>query len=274
MSKYNNQNCPVCGGQFTENDDIAVCPICGAPHHRECFLQTGRCAYEDKHGTEEQWQKPEEPEEPKAEPVEPEVERPQGPRQGIPNMPPFMFTQIDPNEDIDGEKAGNIIRFVGINAIRYLNIFRKFFQSGSIFSWNWIAFLFPDYWLFSRKCYKEGVLVSAIRILLQIPIISLNILAGSTDVAVIFNSIHKLPSSDLLVLYTSCFGIIALSILVGMLGDFIYKKKVYSDLKRLKENNTLDGFTLARTGGVNLFAAGISYIAIGTIMSLITEFLL
>lgn len=42
-------NCPVCGKQFTRDDDIVVCPECGAPHHRECYETQGRCFFEDRH---------------------------------------------------------------------------------------------------------------------------------------------------------------------------------------------------------------------------------
>ena len=42
--------CPVCQKRFVLGDDVVVCPECGAPHHRECFEQNGRCAFEDKHG--------------------------------------------------------------------------------------------------------------------------------------------------------------------------------------------------------------------------------
>ena len=115
--------------------------------------------------------------------------------------------------------------------------------------------------------------MSAIRILLQIPIIALGIFTNGSDAPTLMNSIMTLPVSDLVVLYSSSFGIIALSVLIGLLGDFIYKKKVYSDLKNLRETNNMDGFTLASTGGVNLLAAAVSYFAANAVISLITDFL-
>ena len=51
--KYTNYKCPVCNNQFTEDDDVVVCPECGTPHHRECYIQNGNCANADKHGTNE-----------------------------------------------------------------------------------------------------------------------------------------------------------------------------------------------------------------------------
>lgn len=42
-------NCPVCNKQFTKDDDIVVCPECGAPHHRECYEKEEHCYFADKH---------------------------------------------------------------------------------------------------------------------------------------------------------------------------------------------------------------------------------
>ncbi len=51
MSKFENKLCPVCRERFHESDDIAVCPECGTPHHRACYLAANKCALEKLHGT-------------------------------------------------------------------------------------------------------------------------------------------------------------------------------------------------------------------------------
>lgn len=65
MTDYTGIKCPICGKPFTAQDDIVVCPECGAPYHRECYLQAGKCVFADKHGTADAWQAPKE--EPKPE---------------------------------------------------------------------------------------------------------------------------------------------------------------------------------------------------------------
>ena len=55
MSKYTGFHCPICGGVFTDQDDVVVCPDCGAPHHRECWTQRGHCAYQDRHKENLEW---------------------------------------------------------------------------------------------------------------------------------------------------------------------------------------------------------------------------
>lgn len=58
MTDYVGLKCPVCGKTFTAEDDIVVCPICGAPYHRHCYAEVGKCVYEDKHGTPDAWNPP------------------------------------------------------------------------------------------------------------------------------------------------------------------------------------------------------------------------
>ena len=38
---YMGKPCPVCSRTFREEDDIVVCPKCGAPYHRECYEEKG-----------------------------------------------------------------------------------------------------------------------------------------------------------------------------------------------------------------------------------------
>lgn len=51
MFRFENKMCPVCRKRFHEGDDIAVCPECGTPHHRACYLETKKCALEELHKT-------------------------------------------------------------------------------------------------------------------------------------------------------------------------------------------------------------------------------
>ncbi|MCI1955929.1 MAG: zinc-ribbon domain-containing protein [Oscillospiraceae bacterium] len=55
---YVGLKCPVCGKTFSADDDIVVCPQCGAPYHRECYARVGKCIYSDRHGTPDAWKPP------------------------------------------------------------------------------------------------------------------------------------------------------------------------------------------------------------------------
>lgn len=58
---YMGKPCPVCSRTFRDEDDIVVCPKCGAPYHRECYEEKGSCIFKDLHKKHESW---------KAEPAE------------------------------------------------------------------------------------------------------------------------------------------------------------------------------------------------------------
>lgn len=47
--RYTGETCPVCNQVFQEDDDIVVCPDCGTPHHRKCYLKNKHCANEALH---------------------------------------------------------------------------------------------------------------------------------------------------------------------------------------------------------------------------------
>ncbi len=51
MSKFVGRLCPVCRERFCDNDETVVCPVCGTPHHRACYLARNKCALEDLHGS-------------------------------------------------------------------------------------------------------------------------------------------------------------------------------------------------------------------------------
>ena len=55
MSLYKGVACPYCQNAFQDADDIAVCPDCGAPHHRQCYLDHGSCYHENRHGDHFAW---------------------------------------------------------------------------------------------------------------------------------------------------------------------------------------------------------------------------
>ena len=47
--------CPVCSQNFHEGDDVVVCPKCGAPYHRDCYKQNGKCIFPELHKDGKNW---------------------------------------------------------------------------------------------------------------------------------------------------------------------------------------------------------------------------
>ena len=68
MLDYTGIKCPVCQVPFGKDDDIVVCPQCGAPYHRACYEKEGKCIFDDLHAQGKDWQPPAAPKvEPSAE---------------------------------------------------------------------------------------------------------------------------------------------------------------------------------------------------------------
>ena len=47
-----------CGKPLTLQDDIVVCPDCGAPYHRTCYEKMGLCIHAPAHGAGYEWKFP------------------------------------------------------------------------------------------------------------------------------------------------------------------------------------------------------------------------
>lgn len=58
MFQYKGIACPHCGQEFKETDEILICPDCGAPYHRRCIQELGKCQFEDLHRKGENWRPP------------------------------------------------------------------------------------------------------------------------------------------------------------------------------------------------------------------------
>lgn len=58
MPKYYGCPCEGCGKPLTLQDDIVVCPDCGAPYHRTCYEKMGLCIHAPAHGAGYEWKFP------------------------------------------------------------------------------------------------------------------------------------------------------------------------------------------------------------------------
>ena len=209
--KIEGESCPVCKAYLFPEDDIVFCPICGAPHHRDCYASIGKCGLQDLHGTDEQYtpkrdddnignQSKTERNEccPKCgkEKVEealfcpycgndfaaknPDPQQPQGfgasqPPMGFytPFVDPYGGIPHDGSVKIDGESVEDVKKFVFSNTHRYIPLFFKQNKKNKT-GWNWAAFLFPHCWLFFRKQYNAGIIAIALVIFSAVLAIPLN----------------------------------------------------------------------------------------------------
>lgn len=198
MFLNSNEKCPVCGRLFTQEDDIVICPVCGTPHHRECYNSLGHCINSDKHGTDFEYtpQSSGEPKQsqsdfapgsqegqyyvpPQSADYSPENaqhenqnEKEQNKKEQntekkfyetyIPNFPNMQYSAKYANDTrtVGGKNLEEVAAVVNSNADRFIP---KFLKNKKI-SWNWSAFIFGPYYLFFRKMYKQGIIFMALNL--------------------------------------------------------------------------------------------------------------
>ena len=166
--KYTNYKCPVCNNQFTEDDDIVVCPECGIPHHRECYIQNGECANTDKHGTNEpievEFVDVEDNNEPITE-AENEVNKTQNAEQVVQEIFEEM-KGVAGDYMLNGKHVSFYEAAIGKNQKHYIPRFIFMDKTKKAVSWNIAGFFVPLAWCLYRKMYKFAAIILALYMIL------------------------------------------------------------------------------------------------------------
>lgn len=311
MPKYTAQKCASCQTLFVEGDDIVVCPECGSPYHRECYLKEGRCINTQLHEAHEIW-KPEDTK-PLTEdnqavkevvcsncgakstnrdafcrqcgcPIDMEKatgsmyrrikEEELAEKYGIPFSDiSFGFgSDINKDDDVDGNTVAEYTRYVGSNFFYFIPRFSRF-AKGNRRSFNISAFLFPDLYFFYRKMLPQGIAMLILTIILSIP---------STIVAMVnYGIIESIPfvEETWFVYLGYAFFIIAyvLRIVAGFLANNMYYNKAKKDIRKIKETVAELGerhAMLAANGGVSWKYVILSFVAESIVSMVVIEMLM
>ncbi len=289
--------CPVCQAYLFNEDDVVYCPICGAPHHRECYNSLGKCALEHLHGTDKQYERKK-----VAEPTVKEetykvcphctkkIDKDSRvcPYCGRPNIT-GMYINFDTlggvQKDTDignSVTADDAKSFVAVNTQRYIPKFLSF-KEGKKISWNWLAFIFPEGWFFSRKLYKSGALVITVLVALQMllfpltAVLNQNVFTSYDEMTVfLMNYISNSMSSGELLPITlaliASLGTVVVRIIAALFGDKIYYANVLERVK-LQAKSDLDREDYIRKyGGVNFFTFLLGIIIVNNLPNIIFMF--
>ena len=299
-------SCVCCKAYLFEEDDVVYCPVCGAPHHRECYNKLNHCALEELHGTENEYDAEMEAEKRQTASDSSNNQRNETecPRcgmkyspnlkgcpncgknefEGFGNFQTFDFlggvpADLKLDEDITAEQAK---KFVLANTHRYIPKFVTLNPKSKI-SWNWMAFLFPCGWFLSRKMYKYGIIVgifSIIASILTYPL-TMQMYRNGLDTATNYPEMAKqmmgiLPSIGSSILLIFGLGLIfnlIIRVISGMFGDYIYKNHVISTLKEINQTSEDAEYDYRKKGGVNIFMFFIGTMLVQNIPSIIATFL-
>ena len=306
------ESCVRCQAYLFPEDDVVYCPVCGAPHHRECYNELGHCALEQFHGTDKQYDKVKAAERERAEENggTPEPEEVDGritcrmchekydfslnfcPKCGAPNIAKaggsfesFDFLGGVPADyDIgDGVTADEAKRFVAVNTRRYIPKFAVLNRKNRS-SWNWAAFLFPYGWALSRKMYKTGIVSGLLAVnssLLYLPITRVLYNAGLADaenyVQAADGVSQNLPKLGLGILIAAAIGFLlnmAVRFVLGVLGDYFYKNYTVDSIKKIRaESEDMDN-DYRKKGGVNIFLFLIGTLAVQYLPAITAAFIM
>ncbi len=278
MFNYNDCICDKCGEKFDTKSDVVVCPICGTPHHRECYKELGHCVNEDKHKDGFEWTAPEKSINfnvsvcPRCQAENPKDAAfcescgislaPQGNNNSKSQaIGEFLGVEIEKTplvspilpKSLEGEcdsvSYKDMAVYIGSSAAYYIYNFKRKQTEGKNFkSFCWSAFLFDGLYFLYRKMWSEAVVILLISSLLSIPnfiIIGSNFGYISSNSPLLFNGIG--------VLATICYMLsIALKIFLGFIAIPRYQKKVVNDLKKIKSqtssNNEYYQTIIAKSG--------------------------
>ena len=303
-------SCVRCHAYLFPEDDIVYCPVCGAPHHRECYNQLGHCALEEFHGTDRQYDKVKAREEEQAAAEMPNTgENAEGlitcqmchekydfalnacPKCGAPNIAKAggSFVNFDflggvpADYDIgDGITADEAKRFVAANTPRYIPKFAVLNVKNKL-SWNWLAFLFPCGWMLSRKMYKNGIiagLLTVISSLFYLPFMNainnLGTTPGETQAQIMQSIYEHLPKMGAAVIAALLAGFvlnIAVRILSALFGDYLYKQYAISSIKTIRAESEDMDYDYRKKGGVNIFLFLLGTMAVQYLPALIGIFI-
>ncbi len=201
MINYTGCKCLICEKTFTDSDDIVVCPTCGTPYHRDCYLEKGECVQTELHENNLSWTPTYNTEpDPRSsyeikdkecpscgilnyhsstvctncdKPLTGEEKPPyqsKNPYQaepmpfnfpGIPN--PFdPMGGISPSDTLEDDiNYGEVSKLVERNTAYYMPVFKRL-KTEKRKKFSLVAFLFTGPWLLYRKMYKQGIIITII----------------------------------------------------------------------------------------------------------------
>lgn len=309
MSKYLGQKCMVCKLKFNENDDIVVCPECGTPHHRECYIKTGECVNKTLHETGESWKREYGTDNDKSgykkcsycdalnkphsiicencgssliENLQKNMSASDtaGKTDYKPNNGVYGRFTFDPNdkccgmnpdEEFESVKLCELADFVKSNQLYYLPIFKKIKDSGQKISLNIMSFLFPELYFANRKMWLWTAVSIIICTLLSLPSF-MYILAGEGIIGVKFGRINIDSNGFEIICNISSWIIYAFKALMLLFANWLYYRHALNKINHKKlSKEKLSKNELSATGGTSLAGAFISF-AIKTFLTLLAMY--
>lgn len=262
MLYYEGLSCPVCQTPFSSDDDMVVCPQCGLPHHRECWLKENRCAMESLHGTELQWNKETATNKSESTQTIPEQQTTHYTPPLQEYTPAYTPSSVAENyhqtQYVDGVSVTDLTAVVGNNTLYYIPRFLRLSQKQSG-GWNWAAFLLGQWWLIYRKQYFWGILLFVFQTVLDLLAVFMwkDVPANATMMEITEIVLQNPLSIPWAIAY---YGYLFTRIFLGFRGNRLYLRHCQSKIRRLREKTPdLSAAELASYGGTAMGVVAVFY---------------
>lgn len=170
--------CIVCKKKFSQDDDVVVCETCGTPYHRDCYKSVGKCINTEYHAKgwtfNEMHRKVEKvvtiddltPQKENDFTLDTDYDR-------VVEVSNELIDQInlDPNEDCNGVTLLEFYLYT--KSLMGTKKFHKYSNGKKVSSL--LAFVFPAYYLASKRLYVQAVVAFLIDFVITIPMMMMSI---------------------------------------------------------------------------------------------------
>lgn len=276
MSKFTNKLCPVCRAPFTEDADIVVCPQCGAPHHRVCYMTKNRCGLEEYHAQGYVWNGRLPDEEPEPEPENTDPHHAEYPAdtpvpkimpaiQDIEDMesPEEYYKKMverlnDSTEGDDGVSIRELCAYASTSVFHYGRAF-SVFRSGTVgkrpkIFMNLCSGLFAPVYQFYRKMDLLGIAALLITV------------ASSLPLLLVYGGILE-DNDGVYILVSLCrFLSFVMTVVLCLFGDYLYYRHAIKRIKKIRSRTQERGEayyeSLSESGRPSWLRAVIGFLAL------------
>ena len=233
------KHCPVCRGTFKENDNVVVCPVCGTPHHRDCYEKENKCGVEEYHAQGFEWngylpdeERPMENQEKAEETAEVKIEP------GDLEVVDFFTAMNDTKKGEDGVSMKELTAYTSTSLYHYTTAFQlmRAFKRKAYF--NICSGFFAPMFQFYRKMDLLGFLLIALTLLPSLlAAVNENFFMNNTAIVYVFRLLN-----------------IAEQLLLCFFGDYLYYRHAVKQI--LKIRGSFSGDTASDEYYLTLNAAG------------------
>lgn len=305
--RYSGEKCPVCKTDFIDESDIVVCPICGTPHHRDCWNELGNCFNKELHKSgfiytphiSEADEKAEEQINFQIENGGLHIKTDESLKSGGQVFSPYLNSSAEPitmQTDIGGITGEEYASFLGTSAKRYMPRFLFLQKTGKKMMTNLFAFLLPFTFAAYKRMYKLAAILLAVNIffigigiygsLQKEPVKAIFVMFNEavsdgeitqTEMEQIKDAVEGLSQIELGTNWTDYITRykLAVNIFTGLFATYLYMKESERKIKGLKANDIpkeMYETLLYKLGKGTLMLPVLGYIAIFLAAMVILKF--